>query len=129
MSAKTKESVFRISLIISGLINFIPSTLAFLPSKIGESYGINIPDQNFELLFRHRAILFGIVGGIMIYSAISKKNYFLAALIGFVSMISFVILSFLVGGEINPELGRVVLIDYVGIAVLIVGCVVYGPAK
>lgn len=98
------ELIFRICLFISGMINFLPSILAFFPNKISESYGIQIPDQNFELLLRHRAILFGIIGGIMIYSAITKKYYSLAVVIGVISMVSFLFLFKFINGEINPRI-------------------------
>jgi len=115
------ELIFRICLFIAGLINIIPSILAFLPHKIGESYGIEIPNANYELLFRHRAVLFGIVGGIMIYSAISKKNYSLAFCIGFISMVSFIILFQLSNGAINSELKKVMRVDIIGIIILLIG--------
>ena len=69
------EIFFRITLFIAGIINAIPALIAFLPNKITASYGIPIPDANFELLLRHRAVLFGIIGGLMIYSAVTKKYY------------------------------------------------------
>ena len=69
------ELIFRICLFIAGVINTLPALLAFLPEKIATSYGVEVPNANYELLLRHRAVLFGIVGGLMIYSAISKKNY------------------------------------------------------
>lgn len=119
------ELIFRICLFVAGVINFIPSFLAFAPNKISESYGIEIPNSSYELLLRHRAVLFGIVGGLMIYSAISKKNYNLATTIGLISMISFVILYKLIGGEINPELNKILKMDFIGIGILIFGMVLY----
>lgn len=119
------ELIFRICLFIAGVINFAPSILAFLPSKISASYGITIPDQNYELLLRHRAVLFGIVGGIMIFSAISKKNYTLAVVIGLISMVSFVVLLKLVNGDINQALNKVMWMDIVGIIILLVGYALY----
>lgn len=119
------ELIFRICLFIAGVINILPSILAFFPDKIATSYGITIPDQNYELLLRHRAVLFGIVGGIMIFSAISKKNYSMAVCIGLISMISFVILLNLVQGEINPELFKIMKIDIIGIIILVFGFALY----
>ena len=118
------ETIFRISLFIAGGINLLPSILAFLPQKISKSYGIEIPNVNFELLLRHRAVLFGIVGGLMIYSAISKKIYSTSVTVGLISMISFIILYFLMDG-INDELGKVMKIDLVGIVILIVGFLLF----
>ncbi len=119
------EIIFRICLFIAGVINFIPSFLAFLPSNINKSYGIEIPNADYELLLRHRAILFGIVGGIMIYGAITKKNYYLAFVIGCISMVSFILLSYLVSSQINSELFKVLKIDVVGLAILIIGFILF----
>jgi len=119
------ELVFRICLFIAGIINVLPSILAFIPNKISHSYGIEMPNSNYELLLRHRAVLFGIIGGIMIYSAITKKNYSLAVCIGLISMISFIILYKLVNGSINPELNKVMKIDLVGIIILLIGFALY----
>jgi len=115
------ELIFRICLFITGIINLLPSILAFIPNKIGSSYGIEVLNSNYELLLRHRAILFGIIGGIMIYSAITKKNYSIAVLIGLISMVSFIVLYKLVNGEVNPELSNVMKIDIIGVIILLIG--------
>jgi hypothetical protein len=119
------ETIFRITLFISGLINLLPSFLAFLPDRISKSYGIDIPNSNVELLLRHRAILFGIIGGLLIYSALVKKHYELSTMAGLVSMTSFVVLYFLIGKDINSELKKVMLIDVVAIVILCAGFLLY----
>jgi len=96
-----------------------------LPDKISNSYGSEITDFKYKLLLRHRAILFGIIGGIIMYSAISTKPYSLAVCIGYISMISFVILLKLVHGEINHELNKVLKIDIIGIVILLFGFLLY----
>ena len=118
------EILFRITLFIAGAINLLPSILAFLPQKISKSYGIVVPDVNYELLLRHRAVLFGIVGGLMIYSAITKKIYAISVSIGLISMVSFVILYFLLNG-INKELEKVMKADVVAIILLLTGFLLY----
>jgi hypothetical protein len=115
------EIVFRIALFLSGVINFIPFSLAFLPKKINASYGINVSEGNLELLLRHRAVLFGIVGGLMIFSAVSKRYYDLSVIIGFTSMVSFVLLYYGIG-NINAELKKVMMFDVAAIVVLAIGC-------
>ena len=119
------EMIFRTTLFITGIINFIPSLIAFLPERIKDSYGIQIPDANFELLLRHRAVLFGIIGGLMIYSALSKKYYELSTLIGLVSMISFLLLFFISSSQINDALTKVMKIDAAAILLLIIGFMLY----
>ena len=118
------ETLFRITLFIAGAINMLPSVLTFFPEKISKSYGIELPDVNFELLLRHRAVLFGIVGSLMIYSAITKKSYLIATVVGLTSMISFILLYFLLNG-VNTELGNVMRIDMAGVLVLMIGLLLY----
>lgn len=115
------ELIYRITLFLAGLINLLPSLLAFLPAKISKSYGIDIPNANYELLLRHRAILFGIIGGLMIFSAITKKSYEISTIAGLVSMTSFIILYFLIGKGINSELKKVMIVDVIATVVLLIG--------
>jgi hypothetical protein len=119
------ELIFRITLFIAGVINLLPSVLAFLPDKISKSYGIEIPNENYELLLRHRAILFGIIGGLMIYSAVAKKHYEVSTFIGLISMVSFIVLFFLIGKDINSELKKVMSIDIVGTVILCIGFILF----
>ena len=119
------EIFFRITLFITGIINTLPCLLAFLPAKITESYGITVPDANYELLLRHRAVLFGVVGGLMLYSALTKKYYDLATLVGLISMISFLLLYFMMNGPINEALAKVMKIDVFAVLLLVVGYILY----
>ena len=118
------ELVFRIILFISGIVNILPFFLTFLPEKISKSYGIQVLDMNYELLLRHRAVLFGIIGGILIFSSLTKKYYDLSTMVGLVSMVSFIILYFLIG-NINMELKKIMLIDVVASLTLFVGALLY----
>ena len=89
------------------------------------SYGINIPNADFELLLRHRAVLFGIIGGLLLYSALTRKYYDLATLIGLISMVSFLLLFFRIDGKINDSLTTVMKIDVFAIIQLLIGFMLY----
>jgi hypothetical protein len=119
------EILFRIALFIVGIINIIPSILAFLPQKISTSYGIDIPNVNYELLLRHRAILFGIVGGLLLFSAIAKKYYELSIISGLLSMLSFIVLYFIIGHNINNELKKIMIVDVFATILLCIGIIFY----
>ncbi|MEO1435455.1 MAG: hypothetical protein AAFV80_07955 [Bacteroidota bacterium] len=119
------ELVFRICLFLAGVINVLPALLAFLPDRIPKAYGVAVPNANYELLLRHRAVLFGIVGGVMIYSAVSQEYYTLATQIGLISMLSFVALYWPKRKSINAELKKVMQIDLIGILILIVGYILF----
>ena len=119
------ELIFRITLFIAGLINFVPFFIVFFPEKMTSSYGINIPNADFELLLRHRAVLFGIIGGLLLYSALTRKYYDLATLIGLISMVSFLLLFFRIDGKINDSLTTVMKIDVFAIIQLLIGFMLY----
>ncbi|GAA4371041.1 hypothetical protein GCM10023185_46140 [Hymenobacter saemangeumensis] len=119
------ELIYRISLFIAGVINLLPSFLAFLPARISSAYGIAVPDANHELLLRHRAVLFGIVGGMIIYSALSKQYYMVSTIAGLVSMLSFILLYLLIGNGIGPELRKVMIADSAATVLLLLGTAAY----
>jgi heme A synthase len=105
------ELIFRETLFASGVVNLLPSLLVFLPDKVSSAYGIELPNANYELLLRHRAVLFGIIGGLMVYSSLARKHYEISAIAGLVSMISFVMLYVLIGKDIGIELKKVMFVD------------------
>jgi len=119
------EIFFRVTLFLAGIINLIPSILAIFPGRIYGSYGVDILDPNMELLLRHRAVLFFIVGGILVYSALAKKYYALATITGLVSMVSFVVLYLSLSQSVNEQLRKVMLFDIVASTLLFVGALVY----
>ena len=119
------ENIYRIALFLAGIINLLPAFLAFIPDKISISYGIELPNGNYELLLRHRAILFGIIGGLMIYSAIAKKYYTIATSVGLISMVSFILLFFLIGKDINSELKNIMIVDIVASFILCLGLLLF----
>lgn len=119
------EIIFRIILGLVGIVNFIPCLAAILPAKIQTAYGIDLPDANFELLLRHRAVMLGMIGGLMIYAAITKKYYDLATLLGLISMLSFLALYFMGNGLINVEISKVMKIDAIAIVFLVIGYLCY----
>jgi hypothetical protein len=53
----------------AGLINFLPVIGALSGKRIEALYDVRVEDNNYEILMRHRAVLFGIVGTLMIVSA------------------------------------------------------------
>jgi hypothetical protein len=123
------ELILRIALFLTSIVNILPALGAFLPSKMKDAYGIDIPDANFELLLRHRAVLFGIVGGFMLYASITKNYLSLASIIGLISMISFLILYFVSEGHINEPLTKVMKIDAVAAAFLLIAYLAYSFMK
>jgi len=61
----------------------------------------------------------------MIYASLVKMYYDLATIVGLISMVSFILLYFKIGKEININLQRVMIIDIVGTIILCLGFILY----
>ena len=57
------------ALLIVGIIHLLPMTGYLGASKLSALYNITIDDPNLEILMRHRAVLFGVLGSLFIYAA------------------------------------------------------------
>lgn len=61
----------------------------------------------------------------MIFSAVVKKHYEIATTTGLISMISFIILYFLIDKDINSELKIVMMTDVVATVILCFGLIIF----
>lgn len=113
-----------ISLILVGIIHLLPLSGVLSAERLLSLYGILFDEPNLEILMRHRAVLFGILGGFLIFAAF-KPSFQLAGLIaGFVSVISFLYLALAVGSY-NEQIARVFFADIVALVFLVVGFIGY----
>jgi hypothetical protein len=107
-----------------GIIHLLPLTGVLSVSRLQALYGVTITDPNLEILMRHRAVLFGILGAFVI-SAAFRPGLQLAALIaGAVSVISFLVIAGMIGGY-NAGIARVVTADIVAVVCLLIGAFAY----
>ena len=104
------ELAISLTLVISGLINFLPIMGIFGSEKLHSLYGITIKDADLLILMRHRAILFGLIGTFMLASTWVKDWQIPAISIGLVSMLSFVGIS-QSSGTSNVSIKRIEVID------------------
>ena len=104
------EAVFRVVLFLSGLIHLLPFALVFLPERIPSAYGVEVTGSDMMLLLRHRAVLFGIVGALMVYSSLKKRHYVPATFVGLASMLSFILMYAITDG-VNESLKSVMWVD------------------
>ncbi len=87
-----------------------------------------IAEPNLVILMRHRAVLFGLVGLLMLVAAFRSALVPAAFIAGFVSVASFLWLAWSVGGY-NPQIARVVVVDLVALACLVIGAVAHAYLK
>lgn len=111
------------ALLVGGLIHLLPLTGLMGAARLQSIYGVAVNEANLELLLRHRAVLFGLLGAFML-GALRFSDWRLPALVaGLVSTLSFIVLAFGID-TLSAELRRVMVID-VAVAVLLgVGLVV-----
>ena len=118
------EKFYRLILLITGMVHILPFSFLFFTEQLQKNYGVDMSDANLQLLLRHRAVFFGLIGFGLILSAIKKSYYGWASTIGLISMVSFIVLFYQIEG-VNQRLRSVMLIDvYVSIALLL-SAVVY----
>ena len=106
-----------VCLIIVGLINFAPVVAVLSAQKLESAYSISLASNDLVILMRHRALLFGVLGGFILYSAFFPPYQVAAMIMAAVSMVGFVVLVYLVD-EYNDSILKVLKVDFVGIVFL-----------
>lgn len=109
--------LWTVLVLVAAAINLAPVMGAASAERMTALYGVGLGDPNLEILMRHRAVLFGLVGGLLLVAAFHPPLHATAYTVGFVSMISFLVIAWLVGGY-SAQIQRVMLIDLVGIVAL-----------
>lgn len=95
---------------LAGLVNLAP-ILGIAGRKMLEAlYGASIPSPELVFLMQHRALMFGIVGGLLIGAAFKPAWRWLATAVALYSMGSFILL-YLVMEVQSPALSSLCIID------------------
>jgi hypothetical protein len=100
-------------LLLVGFINFYPLIGIQGPARLKALCGPPIEGADLVILMRHRALLFGLIGGFMMAAAFVPVWRNLAFAAGFISMLGFVALAWAEGGY-RSRIARVVRADIVG---------------
>ena len=111
------QYLWTLLVLVAAAINLAPVLGAVAPERMTALYGVDLEDPNLQILMRHSAALFGIVGRLLLVAAFHPPLRTLGYAVGFSSMLSFLLIAWLVGGY-RAEIYRVILIDVVGIAAL-----------
>jgi len=99
-------------LLVVALIHLLPISGLLGGERLASLYAIEITDGNLEILMRHRAILFGLLGAFLAYAAFIPRLQPIAYLAAGISVTSFLFLSISVG-EFNDAIRKVVIADIV----------------
>ncbi len=117
-------SVISASLVIVGIIHLLPLVGLLGADRLAAVYGIAFDEPNLAILMRHRAVLFGLMGGFMVCAAVKPSWQGMGLAIGFISLVSFLALAYSIGGY-NAHVGRVVAIDWFALACLLLGAAAF----
>ena len=105
-------------LVLAGTINLLPVVGMAGAAWLRSLYGLEIRSLDLEILLRHRAVLFGIVGGLLLVAVFRPGLRDVAVIVAGASMMSFIVIALLVGGY-GPAIRKVVIVDIVGILALV----------
>jgi len=105
-------------LIIVGIIHLLPLSGVLGPARLAALYGQDFSNPDLQILMRHRAVLFGLLGALLIAAAFLPALRPLALIGGWISVLSFLALAFEVGG-FGGAIRRVVIADIVAAVCLL----------
>jgi hypothetical protein len=105
------------ALLIAGLIHLLPIPGVLGTANLGRLYGITVSDPNTAILLQHRALLFGVLGMLMLSAIPFPFLRVTAMLVGFVSAASFIVVALWVGNY-GAEIKRVVIADVIAVLLL-----------
>jgi hypothetical protein len=109
-----------VALLVAGIIHLLPVAGVMGVNALARLYEIQVSDPNTAILLQHRALLFGVLGVLML-SAIALPWLRVTALtVALFSAASFIVVAMVVGGY-NPAIGRVVVADVVASVLLAAG--------
>ena len=106
------EKLTTAALILAGLVNVFPVIGIASADVLARLYGIPAPEGDLLILMRHRALLFGILGVLILTSIFRRHLQPTAIVAGLVSMLGFVVLA-LVSGDYGAKIHNVMRIDIV----------------
>lgn len=115
-------------LLVVAVIHLLPLSGALGADQLAKLYGVSAAEPNLAILLRHRAVLFGLLGALLAAAAFVPVLQPAALTAGLLSVGSFLLLAWLVGGY-NAQLSRVFAADLVAMACLVVAMVAYVIAK
>ncbi len=113
-------------LAVVAVIHLLPVAGVLGAARLESLYGVTLGDPNLELLLRHRAVLFGLLGAFLLGAVFRPALRPLAYMAGFVSVLGFLLLA---PAGTNPAIDRVVWADWAALACLVVGSVAEGLGR
>jgi hypothetical protein len=110
-------------LTLAGIIHLLPLPGLLGAGQLRRLYGIAVDDPNTAILLQHRAVLFGLLGVLLIAAAFRPELRAVALVAGLMSTVSFLVIAWGVGGY-NAPVARVIAADIVAVLLLLAAAVI-----
>ena len=118
------DHVITAMLLIVAFIHLAPISGALGEKQLEKLYGVSFASPDLQILMRHRAVLFGILGLFFAHAAFTPALQPLAFLAALASLASFFYLAFSVGNY-NPGIRKVIVADVIASVALAIAVVLY----
>jgi len=111
------DRVISALLVVAAVIHLVPVSGVLSAQRLTALYDLPFQEPNLEILMRHRAVLFGLLGVVLLAAACMPALQPVAFAGGFVSVISFLVIAASVGGY-NGAVRRIFVGDIVALIAL-----------
>ena len=112
--------VAALMLLLVAFVHLPPLVGVLGAGRLQDLYGIPIAGPDLAILMRHRAVLFGLLGGYQLWAVFRPAHRTVAFVAGIASLAAFLALVFSTPGH-NALLARLAAIDAVALVLSIVG--------
>lgn len=113
------KKLITLLLLIVAIIHLLPLSGLLGREHLAALYGILVDNPNLDILLRHRAIMFGLMGAFFATAAFKPYWQPMAFIGASISVVSFLALALTVG-DYNAALRQVVLADIIAAACLLI---------
>ena len=107
------------------LLHLLPAIGVLGGAQLQRLYGVEAADGDAELLLRHRAVTFALLGSFLTVAAFRPELQAPALLAAFASVASFLLLAGPSGAH-TPEIAAVIRADRIALGLLLLGAVAHG---
>lgn len=111
--------IVTVMLVVAGVIHLLPVNGVRGPEQLAAMYGVPVSGPDLEILMRHRAVLFGLLGVFLLVAAFKPELQVSGIIVGAISVITFIGLAWSVG-RYNTSIRRVVIADLLALGCLAV---------
>lgn len=116
--------IVSVGLLVAAVIHLMPLMGVLGAARLESLYGLAFSDPSLEILMRHRAVLFGLLGAFLVFAAFRRALQGAALLVAAISIVSFLVLAWSVG-DYNSAVGRIVRADLFALAAVAIACIAH----